>query len=78
MKRCRVCGEEKLDRLWLAAGGRHERGLCFLCSQERMMKDNYETHGCMKTPLESCEGCGEISAGVRLTTKGWFCGECER
>ena len=77
MKRCRMCGEQPLDRLWQEASDeRFSGGLCFLCAQNQAMRDRYEPGNFTKTVLEVCERCGEISAAVKLTARGWLCGEC--
>jgi hypothetical protein len=77
MKRCRMCGEQPAGRMWRDASSRLSDGLCFLCAQEREMKDRYVPGRMMRTALETCEKCGEISAAVKLTASGWLCGECK-
>jgi hypothetical protein len=78
MKRCSMCGEQPLERLWREASGvKPPSGLCFLCAQEREMKDRYVPGRLVRTALETCERCGEISSAVRLTASGWLCGDCK-
>jgi hypothetical protein len=79
MKKCRVCGEQPLDKLWWeTSGGKLSDGLCSLCAEERNMKDRYEPENYTKTELEACEKCGEVSAVVKLTAMGWLCDGCHR
>ena len=77
MEKCHVCGDTIWESQWSRdTDATMKKHICSFCFSKIRNGGEYRPKVYVKSNLVMCEGCGETSSSVRLTSEGWFCEDC--